>query len=541
MDILQIKELNFTYPSCGNKILDNISFNVKDGDFVVVCGETGCGKSTLLRMLKKELIPVGERTGAVYYNHILLDELKDEISASEIGFVLQKPENQIVTDKVWHELSFGLENMGLPSAVIRRRVSEMSSYFGIGEWFSKEVNELSGGQKQLLNLASILVMQPKILILDEPTSQLDPIAAADFIATLQKLNRELSLTILLVEHRLEEVFPIANMVLMLEKGQVVNYDTPVKVAGMLRENERMMCAMPSAVRLFHHFDINTKCPITVKEGRRFIEENFTNEINELQRNQPMRSKEVVLQFKDVWFRYHKDARDILKGTTFSVFQNEIFCILGGNASGKTTMLGAAAGIHRSYAGSIKLYGQKINSFKNGKLYKNNLALLPQDVATVFVGNTVEEDLCEISKDNIAIPFDISGLLKNHPYDLSGGEQQICALAKVLLQKPRVLLLDEPTKGVDAFAKQGIINILKDLKRMGLTIIIVTHDVEFAASCADRCALCFDGNIVSSDVPELFFTDNNFYTTAANRMTRYLYEKIVTIEDAINICSFNQKS
>ncbi|HWT75986.1 MAG TPA: ATP-binding cassette domain-containing protein [Mobilitalea sp.] len=540
MDILQIKDLNFTYPDCGNKILDHVSFNIRSGDFVVVCGETGCGKSTLLRMLKKELIPVGERTGSIYYNNILLDDLKDEISACEIGFVMQKPENQIVTDKVWHELSFGLENMGLPSTVIRRRVSEMSSYFGIGDWFNKEVSELSGGQKQLLNLASIMVMQPKVLILDEPTSQLDPIAAVDFIATLQKLNRELSLTILLVEHRLEEVFPIADRVLILEKGKVVNYNTPVKVAGMLRKNERMMYAMPSAVRLFHKFDMNTKCPITVKEGRSFIDENFTKEIKELQRKQPIIPKEIVLQFKDVWFRYHKDAQDILKGTTFSVFQNEIYCILGGNASGKTTMLGVAAGIYRSYSGTIKLFGQKISSFKNGTLYKNNLALLPQDAATVFVGNTLEEDLYEMSNDNISFPFEINGLLKKHPYDLSGGEQQLCALAKVLLQKPRILLLDEPTKGIDAIAKQGIIKILNNLKRMGLTIIIVTHDVEFAASCADRCALFFDGDIVSSDVPELFFAENNFYTTAANRMTRYLYEKIVTIEDAIDICSINRK-
>lgn len=541
MEILQVKNLSFTYPGCNSKVIDDVSFTVESGEFMVICGETGCGKTTLLRSFKKELAPYGERSGEIYYNGIRLEELDNSTAASEIGYVMQKPENQIVTDKVWHELSFGLENLGFATPVIRRRVSEMSSYFGIGDWFHKDINELSGGQKQLLNLAAVMVMQPKVLILDEPTAQLDPITAADFIATLQRLNRDFSITIILVEHRLEEVLPIADTVLMLEKGKLLYYDTPRKVAKLLKNNERMMYAMPCAVRLFNAFQINVTCPLTVKEGRSFVEHNFNNHVQLLHQrgeNPSKRKEDIALQLKDVWFRYHKDTMDVLKGADLTVYKNEILCILGGNASGKTTMLGVAAGVLKPYSGSITLFGKKLKDYKNGTLYQNNLALLPQDVATVFLGNTVEEDLKELGQLNMDLPYDVSGLLQQHPYDLSGGEQQLCALTKVLLQKPRVLLLDEPTKGIDAFAKRGIIKILKNLKTMGITIVIVTHDVEFAAECADRCGLFFDGNITSTDAPELFFAENSFYTTAANRMTRQIYDHIVTVEDAVKICEMN---
>lgn len=537
MEILKIKNLSFTYPGAEYKALDNISLDIKSGDFVVVCGETGCGKSTFLRMLKRELTPAGQLSGEIYYKGKNTEELSDREATGEIGFVMQKPESQIVTDKVWHELAFGLENMGLPTPVIRRRVSEISSYFGIGNWFDKSTVELSGGQKQILNLASVMVMQPKILILDEPTSQLDPIAAADFIATLQKLNRELNLTIILVEHRLEEVFPIADKVILMGKGKVLCYDTPYNTGIRMKEYKEMLLAMPCAMRIYSAFDIDKKCPVTVKEGRRFIEENFGDKIKSLDKKPYKNNKNPVLEFNDVYFRYEKNSKDILRGTSFKVYENEIFCILGDNGSGKTTALNAAAGLLTPYSGSIKVFGKKINGYKKSELYKNNLALLPQDPQTVFLKESVKEDLGEISED-ISLPFDLSPLYSKHPYDLSGGEQQLCALAKILMQKPKLLLLDEPTKGIDAYTKHRIIDILSRLKGEGMTVVIVTHDVEFAALCADRCALFFGGEVISSDTPEQFFSENNFYTTAANRMTRYKYDRIITAEDAIEICKLN---
>lgn len=542
MELIQVKNLSFTYPDSSEKVIDQVSFTVGSGEFVVICGETGCGKTTLLRMLKKELTPFGERLGDIIYDNINLELLDDKTAVSEIGFVMQKPENQIVTDKVWHELAFGLENLGLPTSVIRRRVGEISGYFGIEDWFHKDISELSGGQKQLLNLASVMVMQPRLLILDEPTAQLDPITASEFINILHRLNRDFMVTIILVEHRLEEVLPIADTLMLLDKGKLLYYDSPLKVVRQMKSNERMLHAMPCAVRLYHALTINAVCPLTIKEGRSFIDRNFNRNIKKLDKifacSETTHKKEAVLHLKDVWFRYHKDSRDVLKGTQLSVYPNEILCILGGNASGKTTLLGASSGLLKPYKGNITLFGKKLKDYKDGSLYQNNLAILPQDAMAVFLGDTVEEDLRELLQGDLKLPFDISKLLHKHPYDLSGGEQQLCALAKILLQKPRILLLDEPTKGIDAFTKQGLLRILRNLKASGMTMVIVTHDVEFAAECADRCALFFDGNITSIDEPDLFFSENSFYTTAANRMTRQLYHNIVTLQDAVKICSIN---
>ncbi|MBO5037507.1 MAG: energy-coupling factor ABC transporter ATP-binding protein [Clostridia bacterium] len=539
MEILKIEDLSFSYPLCEKKALKNISFTVERGDFVTVCGATGSGKSTLMRMLKKELIPLGELTGKVYYKGKDLDTLSEKETTCSIGFVAQRPEEQIVTDKVWHELAFGLENMGLPKDVIRRRVSEMTCYFGIEDWFEKSVNELSGGQKQLLNLASVMVMQPDILILDEPTAQLDPIAASDFIATLSKLNRDLSLTVVITEHRLEDVIPAGNKLLAMENGEIVKYGETRSAISALYGNKTLIEGMPAAVRIFNNFEINTPCPLTVREGRDFIEKNFSNEIRSAdKKEQKNEKKDAVLEFSDVYFRYERDLPDILRGLDFTVYENEIFCILGGNGSGKSTSLSAAAGINKPYSGNIKVFGKKIKDYKNGDLYKNCLSLLPQDVQTVFLKNTVKEELADVNMDTSDLPYDLSELNERHPYDISGGQQQLLALAKVLSTKPKLLLLDEPTKGLDAYAKKSIMDVLKKLRALGMTIVCVTHDVEFAADCADRCAMFFRGEITSCSSPKEFFSGNSFYTTAANRMTRGYYGGVTTVADAVEIMKKN---
>lgn len=539
MEILKIEDLSFSYPLCEKKALKNISFTVERGDFVTVCGATGSGKSTLMRMLKKELIPLGELTGKVYYKGKDLDTLSEKETTCSIGFVAQRPEEQIVTDKVWHELAFGLENMGLPKDVIRRRVSEMTCYFGIEDWFEKSVNELSGGQKQLLNLASVMVMQPDILILDEPTAQLDPIAASDFIATLSKLNRDLSLTVVITEHRLEDVIPVGNKLLAMENGEIVKYGETRSAISALYGNKTLIEGMPAAVRIFNNFEINTPCPLTVREGREFIEKNFKNELRSAEnKEQKNEKKDAVLEFSDVYFRYERDLPDILRGLDFTVYENEIFCILGGNGSGKSTSLSAAAGINKPYSGNIKVFGKKIKDYKNGDLYKNCLSLLPQDVQTVFLKNTVKEELADVNMDTSDLPYDLSELNERHPYDISGGQQQLLALAKVLSTKPKLLLLDEPTKGLDAYAKKSIMDVLKKLRALGMTIVCVTHDVEFAADCADRCAMFFRGEITSCSSPKEFFSGNSFYTTAANRMTRGYYDGVTTVADAVEIMKKN---
>ena len=538
MEILAVNDLTFSYPQCSSPALNKISFSLNSGEFAVLCGATGSGKSTLLRMLKRELTPLGDVSGKVIFCGKELSDLDDRTSAASIGFVMQRPEQQIVTDKVWHELAFGLENLGVKSDDIYRRIAEMASYFGIGDWFDRDTAELSGGQKQLLNLASVLVMQPQLLILDEPTAQLDPIAAADFIATLKRLNQDFGLTIIMAEHRLEDVVPICDKLIVMENGSLIADAPPSDTVNTLKSRPDILCSMPAASRIYAKLSSSGSCPLTVREGRSFIESNYGNTTRGLAQVSYLHDDNIALEFKDVYFRYTRDGKDILDGLSFKVYNGEIFCILGGNGSGKTTALSAAAGLLRAYSGKINILGKKLKDYKNRSLYRECLAMLPQDVQTVFLKNTVREELEECGAELSELPYDISHLLDKHPYDLSGGEQQLAALAKVLAARPKILLLDEPTKGLDAASKLNMMSVMQSLKEKGVTIVTVTHDVEFAAVCADRCAMFFGGKIVSIGTPHEFFPNSSFYTTAVSRMTRGYFDNIITVDDAAEICLIN---
>ncbi len=536
MEDLTVRDLNFTYPLCTEKALERVSFSAERGAFITVCGATGSGKSTLLRLLKRELRPNGELSGEVLLSGTPVEDLDERMSASSVGYVMQRPEQQIVTDKVWHELAFGLENLGLPNDTIRRRVSEMACYFGIEDWFEKRVDELSGGQKQLLNLASVMVMQPKVLLLDEPTAQLDPIAAADFIATVSRLNRELSLTVLIVEHRLEDVLPVSDKILALRDGKVMEFGNTREVVGKLKADPEMLEGMPAAVRLYAGLGLSDDCPMTVREGRDYLETRFKNDIRALPDTEKEPGGAPALQFDEVFFRYRRELPDVLRAMSFKVFEQEIFCILGGNGSGKSTALSVAAALEKPYAGTVRVFGQNVKKYHNQTLYKNCLVMLPQDVQTVFLRNTVREELLGV--DLSILPYDLTPLLDHHPYDLSGGQQQLVALARTLSQEPRLLLLDEPTKGLDAHTKAGLIRILKELRDRGMTIVIVTHDMEFSAEIADRCAMLFGGEIISQAPPRHFFADNSFYTTPMNRMTRGRYDRVSLVREGVELALKN---
>ncbi|MFF3099582.1 ABC transporter ATP-binding protein [Viridibacillus arvi] len=558
MALIEIQHVNFQYPDKQERVLDDINLTIEEGEFAVLCGTSGCGKSTLLKHLKREIAPHGDKSGTILYAGTALADLPDRVAASEIGFVMQNPENQIVTDKVWHELSFGLENLGLDTMTIRRRVAEMANFFGIQQWFRKSTMELSGGQKQLLNLAAIMAMQPKLLILDEPTSQLDPIAATEFIGTLQKLNKELGLTIILVEHRLEEVFPIADRVVVMEKGRIICNDSPQDVAQHLKafdSSHPMMLGLPTPVRINNAMQINDVVPLTIRDGRNWLTKHFINEVRALdgKLSAANPNDDIVLEVNEAWFRYEKNAQDVLRGFSMQVRAGEIVSILGGNGTGKTTALGVMSGLFKPYRGKVFVNGKPIKKFSNGELYRNNLAVLPQDPLTLLVEKRVQLefdsiiDVLGISKEaanvqlnEIIKTLNIGHLLDSHPYDLSGGEQQKVALAKVLLLNPKIILLDEPTKGIDAYSKEIFAEVLRALKKRRVAVVMVTHDIEFSAQYSDRCAMFFDGNIVSEDEPKLFYSGNNFYTTAAHRMSRHLYDFAVTSEDVISLCKHNQQ-
>ena len=544
MEHFKIENLSFSYPtSKDKKSLDNVSLKIEKGDYIVLCGKSGSGKTTLLRHLKTVLTPHGKRNGEIYFNGIALKDVNNRDQSAKIGYVMQNPDDQIVTDKVWHELAFGLESLGCDQKTMRSRVAEMACYFGIQDWFHRDVAVLSGGQKQLLNLASIMAMRPEVLILDEPTSQLDPIAASDFLNTVRKINTELGTTVIITEHRLEDIFPYADRAIVMDSGKIIADDTPRNIGRLLfGQNNPMFTAMPTPVRVFYNANGNGDCPLTVREGRAWLNKEFKTEpeIKEIPcKNIDEDIENPAISLNELWFRYEKDTPDILRGVSMDIPSGSISAIVGGNGAGKSTTLKTICGICKPYRGKIKVFGKPVNKFKSGELFRNCVSMLPQDPKSLFVKKTVREDLEEMTKDKnkiseIAETCQITELMNNHPYDLSGGEQQRVALAKVLLTEPKIILLDEPTKGMDSFFKETFADILNKLKIQGITILMVSHDVEFCAKYADRVSMFFDGQVLTNETPQNFFGSNSFYTTAANRMSKHIFKNAVTAENVVGL-------
>ena len=562
MEAVEFKNVSFSYAGSEKEALKDINLTIHPSEFTVICGKSGCGKSTLLRQLKKNLIPYGNLEGEVLLFGTGADEWESRASAAGIGFVQQDPDNQIVTDKVWHEMAFGLESLGYDNSTMKRKVAEMASFFGIQTWFRKEIKELSGGQKQLLNLASIMVLQPKLLILDEPTAQLDPIAASDFLHTLQKINRELGTTILISEHRLEEIFPMVDRAIVMEEGQVLIHDTPKATADFLAFGEKrndMFYGLPTVAKLYSLLGKRGQCPLSVREGRLWLEQQlstqqeaeqkFFEQLHKKNKKNKRKPEEYAVYIEDLWFRYQRCSSDILKGVNLEVEKGEWLCLLGGNGAGKSTTLKAISGLIKPYRGYAMADGVRVEKKNEKALFDHCLSMLPQNPQAMFTEITVEEELLEAlyqfrlpdrEKVNrvecMLKQMELEKLREVHPYDLSGGEQQRLALGKVLLQEPKILLMDEPTKGLDPFFKQKLGKIFRELKESGVTILMVSHDIEFCAEYADRCGLFFDGEIMALDTPIRFFSGNSFYTTVANRVARQWFPEAITVKEVADLCA-----
>lgn len=599
-DAVNIVDLEFSYPNASRPSVNGISLSLEKGSFTCICGPSGCGKTTLLRNLKPSITPHGMRRGEIKIlgKSVESFEGRPGEEAQTIGYVLQNPENQIVTDKVWHELAFGLENLGLPTETIRLRIAEIASFFGIQSWFDKDVSELSGGQKQLLNLAAVMVMQPEILILDEPTSQLDPIAAVDFLDAVKKINNDIGTTVIITEHRLDNVVSMSDRLIVMDSGKILVNDEPYNAVFRLAEiNHPMFLAMPNPAQAYrsalaflkgeeslvgdvNHLkhmeklessigdvnyinhanraessidDVNHlkhmekpespigdvpdiqkyRMPLNVREGRQWLDcvmNGIPVRYARMEKEKAYDTSKIKLSTTDLWFRYEKNGRDIIKGLTLKVYDGEILAIIGGNGTGKTTLLSVLAGTRRAYRGKYRING-------------NRTALLPQNPQSLFVCDTVKEELLEAfegtsiekSEQNIRIQeiaefLEINTLMDKHPYDISGGEQQRVALGKVLLLEPDLLLMDEPTKGLDNLLKMKFGELLKRLASNGRTLIFVSHDIEFCSRFANRCIMFFDGGISGEGTPRKLFSGNNFYTTAANRMARSYFVDGILPED-----------
>lgn len=559
MATFAIQDLSFTYPNRQDPALSHVTLSVEYGEFVLICGQTGCGKSTLLRNLKTVLTPHGKKEGEVLFYGRPIESIEQREQASRIGYVLQDPDNQIVTDKVWHELAFGLESLGFDNRTIRMRVAEMASFFGIQSWYMRDVSQLSGGQKQVLNLASIMAMHPDVLILDEPTSQLDPIAAGDFLDTVRKINREIGTTVIMSEHRLEDVLPMADRVVILDQGLKIADDRPEEIGRVLSQlGHPMLSAMPTPMQVCESLQPITRsgpCPVTVREGRNWLTDLFAaKELSTLLVEDHLEmdsSQPIAIELSDVWFRYSRDDVDVIKGLSLKVPSGKLTCIVGGNGTGKTTALSLMGGGLKPYRGTIRINSQKITKHVDKEKYNTKIVILPQNPQTLFVEKTVQLDLLEmldktslseidkvVRAQDMAEKLEIKELLDCHPYDLSGGEQQRVALAKILLLEPDILLLDEPTKGLDSHYKKKLASIFQKLLEEGKTILMVSHDIEFCGKYGDLCAMFFDGGVLTTNTPNQFFSGNSFYTTAANRMSRHIFENAVTTQDVIDICQRN---
>lgn len=590
MALIRFENVDFTYPGAENKALDNINIAINDGDFVLICGPSGCGKTTLIKQLLPEICPYGHREGRIVYNGLAhnpnvydgqnkgcdLDELSPRDLARTFGFVGQNPQSQMVTDKVWHELAFGMENIGTTQEIMERRIAEICEFFGMQSWLDKDVASLSGGEMQMVHLASVMVMEPRVLILDEPTGQLDPLAARNFLDMLARINQELGTTIILVEHHLEEAYAMADMVVAMDEASVKCVGNPRDVAGELGFRAGLPSALIIAKSVLEGekmpVNVIDDLPLNVAEGQKWLRRLFDGNTYEMvvhtadrqddvsiDKKQTAGSKsDVILKTQELCFAYD-EGKAVLQECSFSISRGEIFTLLGGNGTGKSTLLKLLSTTLKPAYGTIEVLGRKLGGFKDSIQLKRKgdkaplgyegMVLLPQDPMALFTEITVWDELRE-SLDGLPYSLDekdklvldmlqqlkLTGYEKRHPYDLSGGQQQMLAIGKLLLLKPQIILMDEPTKGLDYDRKIALGQMITELAADGISFLIVSHDIEFAARFAHRCGLMHDGRIVAVDNAKSFFAGNSFFTTAANRMARRFCPEAVLPEEVIAFCA-----
>lgn len=604
MALIEFENFSFAYLNSDGtesqvKSLDNINLEIDYGDFVLLCGPSGCGKTTLLTNLKKELMPAGRRAGEIRFNGTEIQNLDDISSACDIGYLFQNPDSQIVTDTVIQEIAFPLENIGLPTEEIRNRISEIVAFFGINDILHKNVNELSGGQKQLVNLCSLLVLRPEVLLLDEPMSQLDPIASYEFLSIVRRLNEEFSITVIMSEHKADSIFPFIDKAVFLKDGKIEFVDNAHNICSEVIDDEIFENYLPAVTKIYNSLSvkypslIKLNTPLSIREGRRCLgtirddlikisngDEESNNldsanlhHINKKYNSQEKsgiidklpfnRNKDALIQMKGIYFAYEKENL-ILKNVDFDLNKGDFLSLIGGNGVGKSTFLQLLVGILKPIKGKVK-YKKGINLayvhqnpmihfskdnvreefmesiLESNLLNRNGIGFSGEDYDKLLkmssnefiesdILNGLKFDSIDYNFKELIEFFDITNLIDKHPYDCSGGEQQKIVIVKALLQNADVLILDEPTKGLDPLSSKALADILNSLRDNGLTILMTSHDLDFVANNCKRCLMLFDKDIQIDDDPKVIFAENNFYTTFVNRMVKEYVPEIVTLED-----------
>lgn len=549
--LVTFKDYAFGYTADTNVIAD-INLNIAPGSFNVLFGRSGSGKTTLLQQLKRVLLPSGHCAGTLTFNSAPITTLTERQAAQDIGYVNQHADAQFVTDQVWHELAFGLERLATPAPVMHSRIAEMATFFGITELLNRDVHTLSGGQKQLVNLASVMVLRPQLLLLDEPTAQLDPLAKNNFIHALTRLHDELGTTILLAEHELEDLLQHCDQLIMMDAGHITASGTPAQVSKQLAAADKSLAAFPVATQLYYTKPGGADVPMTVGAGRTFLQQTVVQPAAHIP-DRRVENGEPWLVAKHVAFRYAADAPDTVSDINLTIPHGAFYGIVGSNGAGKSTLLALLGRILRPTHGSIRVAGKKLSAYTTADLYTNFLAVLPQDPTALFGSTSVQDELLATAQQTqpamgaaaavsgVAELCHLQSLLTQHPFDLSGGEQQLLALAKIILLRPQVLLLDEPTNGLDATTKLQVGQILDELHATGVTIVTVTHDLDFIAAHATTIAMLFDGTITAEAATPDFFAANSFYTTTANRIARDFWPHAVTLQEVQTCLAQSQTS
>lgn len=549
MGLYEVDNLNYYYPEKDLPSLVNIKLSIEEGEFIFLIGPSGGGKSSLLRALAG-LLPDyygGKIGGEVLYDNCPLARWDKRRLAREIGMIFQDPERQLVMTVVEQEIAFGLENLGIPLREMRRRVAEVLSLFDLSSFKGESTFNLSGGQKQKVVLASISAMYPRVLLLDEPTSQLDPVAAQEFLNYIYRLNIEWGLTVVLVEQRVDRCFHLADRVVLMDKGKVVCSSSPRELVQKAGGNYKYF--IPPVTRVFYNSNF-LEAPLTIKEGRKILKEQVG-----IQKDEPVepwtvspahvsagnsKNKVPVLETKNLCFAYPKKEK-CLKGLSLKLYPGEITAVLGENGSGKSTLLKNLNGLLKPQQGKILLNQKDITCSRAEQLsaYIGYLSQNPNDYLfneTVF--EEISFNLKARGRDNKRWVEQLIDLLKLahlkevNPRDLSGGERQRVALGTVLAVNPPVLLLDEPTRGLDAELKHELGLILNVLRDQGKSILVVTHDIEFAAELSQRVLIISDGEIAAEGDKAEILSNSLYYASQVNKLFRGICPSILTVEEAV---------
>ncbi|NMC61099.1 MAG: ABC transporter ATP-binding protein [Candidatus Methanofastidiosa archaeon] len=547
--MIRFKDFSFFYPDSLKPSLDRINVKIEEGEFLVISGPSGGGKSTFLRSING-LIPNfygGKISGEVLVHGRNASETPTNQMSELVGMVFQDPENQLISNHVEREIAFGMENLCFPNDLMKKRIEEALDAVNISRLRNRITSELSGGQKQKVAIASALAMHPSILLLDEPTSELDPRSAEEVLNVIEKINDELGLTILLVEHRLERVIHHVDRILMIDGGKLIYDGSPRNIKSEHIENWKV--GLPPVTRLSLNFKdrLNNGIPLTVKEARLSLKGVLSNPKNKISWERKNSSDRISFSMEKVFFSYDGE-KDVLKNISLNVYEGDMIALMGKNASGKTTLVKLMNGLIKQRKGKVLLFGKKIGDYSIDDLIKKvgivfqdpNLHLfndtVQEEVAFVLRNLEMEEKLIDKKVEEILRRFKIYQYRNIYPHDLSGGERQRVALASVLVSEPEILILDEPTRGMDYYLKRELISYLREKAK---TVIMVTHDVETAAEFADRVILLSEGNIISDGNKRDVLSKALLFSPQINRLvqpyTKYgIPDDTLTVEEILEV-------